>query len=133
LLSITKDNPTKEKYYIKEWLNLKQREPMKKLNIPENPDQGNQQRISQMVDAQMELIDQEVDKAMVEIIRELGYDVSEGMELKDAQKLHKKMQEAGHYITLDTEQDGLTYIVKLQVVQLAKTLKFELGGGVEEE
>jgi hypothetical protein len=112
---------------------MEQRKPFQKINIeqPSKEQKESQERLAQMVDAQMELIDIEVDNAMIDLIRELGYNAERGMTLEETQELHERMKKAGHYIAIETEQEGTTYIVKLQVIQLAKTLRFELGGEKE--
>jgi myo-inositol-1-phosphate synthase len=109
---------------------VKKKEPFQKLNIDVEAHRENekvQTEISQAVDAMMEKVDNEVDKALIDLLKELGYDARDGMTLEETQKLHKEMEDAGQFIDVDTHQEGSTYIVELKVVQLARTLKFDLG------
>lgn len=110
---------------------MKRKEPFQKLNIDIESHRENekvQTEVSQIVDAMMEKIDAEVDNALVGLLKELGYDAKDGMTLEEAQSLHKEMEEAGQFIDIETHQEGDTYIVELKVVQLARTLTFNLGG-----
>jgi hypothetical protein len=106
---------------------VEQREPMQKLTVDKEAMRKTRER-TQMVDAMMEQIDHEVDLAVIDLLKELGYDAKEGMTLEEAQKLEKEMANSGQYISIVPRQEEDTYIVELQVVQLARTLKFDLGG-----
>jgi putative heme iron utilization protein len=115
---------------LKGVVKVKKKEPFQKLNIDIEAHRENekvQNEVSQAVDAMMEKVDSEVDKALIDLLKELGYDAKDGMTLEEAQELYKKMEEAGQFIDVDTHQEGNTYIVELKVVQLARTLKFDLG------
>jgi hypothetical protein len=106
---------------------VEQREPMKKLSIDKKKQKEVRERTA-MVDAMMEQIDHEVDLAVIDLLKELGYEAKEGMSLEEAQKLEAEMSKAGQYISIVPRQEEDTYIVDLQVIQLARTLKFDLGG-----
>jgi hypothetical protein len=83
---------------------------------------------SELADKFAHMIDAETDKAVVEVIRELGFEAEEGMSLEEADKLHGKMKEAGQYINISTDNVGSKYVVTVSVIQTARTLEFDLGG-----
>lgn len=108
---------------------MEHKKPFKKLTIPDKKVEPTIK--PQMIDELMAQIDREVDLAMVDLLRQLGYDAKEGMTHEEAKELQKKMREADEFVSIDTRQEGNSYIVEMRVVQLAKTLKFDLGGEQE--
>jgi 5'-3' exonuclease len=103
---------------------MEQRKPFKRVTIPEKKHEPVIE--PSMLDAQMALIDEEVDRAMVELLNELGYEASENMTLEQYEQLAKRMENDGIYVSIHTETNKMNYDVKLQVLQVAKTLRFTL-------
>jgi hypothetical protein len=76
----------------------------------------------------MSYIDQQTEKAVGEVMNELGYNYREGMTFEEVKELHEQLEQDGITFDIDTEQVGSKYIVKVKVSQLARTLEFDLGG-----
>ncbi|QFG05177.1 hypothetical protein 019DV002_34 [Bacillus phage 019DV002] len=112
---------------------MKQKEPFKRVTI--NPDVSKvnleESPVQQLVDAFAHKIDEETEKAVIDVLRELGYDAEEGMSVKVAEKLYDKMRSNGRYINITQREDAVNkkYIVEVSVVTVARTLEF----GLEDE
>lgn len=78
-------------------------------------------------------IDEETEKAIVEVAQEMGYEARAGMTLEEASELHKKMLADGYYLNTSTEQVGSKYVVTVSIVQTARVLEFDLTGGEDDE
>lgn len=111
---------------------MEQKEPFKKLTI--EPKRKKEEVIEQHIDLVMSQIDQRIDEEVVKVLNELGYnDAKEGMTHEEAHELHERMMESGDSIAIETTQEGTNYIVKINIVQVARTLTFDLSQETSKE
>ena len=124
---------------------MKSKEPFKRLTIDEmrklkESRSEEAKTVSAMMDAFAHQIDQEVDKVVLELLTELGFEVKQGMTAEELALLDKQMKDAGVGINIESEtvqvQDAGTtkavHRVKVWAYQLARTLEFDLGGEGDE-
>jgi len=70
-----------------------------------------------------------INKNIEEVVCELGYQYSDNMTPEEVQQLGQQMKADGVDIVVDDEMDGNIYRVAIKVVQTARVLEFNLGGG----
>lgn len=110
---------------------MKDKKGFKQLTIEQMKAKKQASEISQLASQNADefayYIDEQTDLIVVELIRELGFEVSEGMTAEEAEELHQKMKESGQYINIQTKTVESKYVVTIEVVQVARTIEFELG------
>ncbi|AYP68735.1 hypothetical protein BpsS36_00029 [Bacillus phage vB_BpsS-36] len=107
---------------------MQQRQPFKRMTIDEMKKAKAETEMASMVDALMSQLDSELNKAVTTVIRELGYEVSDEPAPPEAQQLREKMAEDGYAVEVSYHQDGNKLIGIVKVVQVARSLEFDLGG-----
>lgn len=117
---------------MREVIYLKQKEGFgKKLTMEEMLKRTEEAKkkdvIQSKIDEFAHLIDVETDKAVVDVLKELGFDnAEEGMTDEQAEKLHSLMKENGQFINISTETVGNKHVVTVSVIQTVRTLEFDL-------
>lgn len=110
---------------------MQKREGFKRVTIEE---MRQRKQESERLEHLMGYIDGEINKALVDVVHELGYGVNlteDGVPAEELNRLEKEMVANGEFINVDTRQEGEQYIVSIRVVQIARELKFDLGGDTQ--
>ncbi|PEM30166.1 hypothetical protein [Bacillus wiedmannii] len=61
--------------------------------------------------------DKEVERQQHEILRSLGYEISDEMTFSQMQSLHEKMRDNGHSIDVEADQAGTSYVVEIKLIK----------------
>lgn len=104
---------------------MKEREPFKRLNVEEL---RKKRAIEEAMNDFMLKADLEINRAVVEVVNELGYSAKEDMPLEETQELASKMKADGVEVSVRTSQEGKTYTAEVVVIQVSRALEFNLEG-----
>jgi C-terminal processing protease CtpA/Prc len=76
----------------------------------------------------MSYIDDKINSAVNDVVNELGYTCNDEMTFEEIQQLNQQMQQDGISLEVETKQVDSKYIAVIKVVQVARTLEFDLRG-----
>lgn len=106
---------------------MESKKPFKQVTIKEAQERKKaKELLDKYTDKYLAEIDFATDKAVVDVLRELGYtEAVEGMSVEEAERIHSDMNSKGMFLNISKEvtlEGGL--VIRVSLVQTARELNF---------
>lgn len=116
---------------------MEQKKPMKRVTVESIKKQKEARQLEELIDKVHANVHEEIEKKVLTVLADLGYDVHDGMTEEELQRLHSELTRDGVSVIIEPESflelDGEDFVGKLlfhvRVNYRADNLEVNLKGG----